>query len=31
MGLIYFFIALGVMATALLIFSRTEMGKKILE
>ena len=31
MGLIYFFIALGVMAIGLLLFSRTKIGKKVLE
>ena len=30
MGLIYFFIALGAAAIALLIFSRTKTGKRIL-
>ena len=31
MGLIYFFVALGVAAIALFIFAHTKTGKKVLE
>ena len=31
MGLIYFFLALGVAAIALFVFAQTKTGKKILE
>jgi len=31
MGLIYFFIALGVVSIALFVFAQTKTGKKILE
>ena len=31
MGLIYFFLALGVTAIALFVFAQTKTGKKVLE